>query len=52
MARQREKTKAAATIKVVLDVKPGRVSAAQEQAWKHLWQRLIAETKREVGNGR
>jgi len=43
------KTKPAAKpIQLVVNLKPGPASLAQKQAWKRLWQKLIAECKREL----
>jgi len=33
---------------VTLRIERGPVSPAQKQAWKHFWQKLISECKREV----
>jgi hypothetical protein len=45
MARQRQKAKTTASIKVVVDIKPGPASPAQKQAWKRFWGKLISEVK-------
>jgi len=36
---------AAKLVRVAVDVRPGQASVAQKQAWKLLFQRLIAEVK-------
>ena len=45
MARQRQKAKTTASIKVVVNIKPGPASPAQKQAWHKFWQKLISEVK-------
>jgi hypothetical protein len=32
-------------IKVAVDIRPGPVTPHQREAWRHFWQKLIAEVK-------
>jgi|GEM_PF-2313651 len=43
MAKQGETAKAAASVKVVVDIKPGQATLAQSRSWRNFWHRLIAE---------
>jgi len=37
--------------KVTVNIRPGRATPAQKQAWKRFWQKIIGEAQREVKHG-
>jgi len=38
------------SIKVTVNIQPGKLSPAQQRQWDRAWQRLIAEAKRSEAN--
>jgi hypothetical protein len=38
-------------IKVIMDIKPGTGTPAQQKAWRRFWQKLTAKAQTEVKSG-